>query len=167
MNPLPWLRMAPWLAILLVLAWAVRLEQRRAYWHDQFTVEHDQRIVDQATYAGAQVIAEAKNKAEIEHIVATRKQSDEKVTHALQGNIGTLRDLAATGRLRPQIAAAQRPASSAKASPSVEAPCRVIDPTWLCLSSDDVLRAAENEERHDRLIDAAEGQAAVVPNVKP
>lgn len=104
------------------------------------------------------------NRKQIDHIEAARKASDERIVHARNEDIGSLRDLAARGRLRPGAAADQSAAASAKAGAGMEPPCRAIDPTWLCVAPEIILRSAENEANHDRLIDAVESQAAIDPN---
>jgi len=159
-------------AIALVEHFQIAAERRhreRAEQHDAATsraLGQEQRAhaAERARYRAAQAQAKALNEAEIARTVAARHASDERTIHALRDNIGSLRDLSARGQLRPWLAAAQGATGGAEADACVAAPCRAIDPTWLCLSPSDVLRAAENEERQDRLIDAIEGQAAVDPN---
>lgn len=79
-----------------------------------------------------------------------------KAEDAFANDVATLRRLAAAGQLRPALA--ETPAyRGGPGRPDVAGtpppPCRAADPAWLCLSPSDVLRAAEAEARHDRLID--------------
>ena len=124
----------------------------------------DARAKDAANFKKAEAKAKALNDAQIARIIEQRNASDERVVHEARENIIIYRDLSARGQLRPSFTADQGRAGSAKTSLGVEAPCRAIDPAWVCVAPEIVLRSAENEERHDRLIDAVEGQAAIDPN---
>jgi hypothetical protein len=116
------------------------------------------RKADREAYAKAQADARAKNLADIQRTEQRQKEiSDARVA-----------DLNA--RLE-RIARELRDNPSAKGSagrtPIPEtgpAPCRASDPAWLCLSPADRLSAAENEERHDQLIDWVIQQSKIDPN---
>jgi small-conductance mechanosensitive channel len=116
------------------------------------------RHADRLAYAKAQEAAQAKNRADIQRTEQRQKEiSDARVA-----------DL--NSRLE-RIARELRDNPSAKGSagrtPIPEtgpAPCRAIDPAWLCLSPADRLLAAQNEERHDQLIDWVIQQSKVDPN---
>lgn len=120
-----------------------------------------------ANYRLASAEAQRKHDADIAAREAHYNNEGRKAKDALLGEIADLRRLAAARQLRPAIAEARTDTGGSGNNPpggAAEAPCRVTDPSWLCLSPSDVLQAAERESRHDRLIDWVEGLSKVAPS---
>lgn len=154
MNPLTLLRMAPWLAILGLIAALTVVTHQRDNWHKQFTAEHAGRLQDRATYEQAQKDAAALNDRQIAQRLQQQKATNDAQVSTLARRLELIRS-----ELRKAPATAEGAANGAQASPGVESPCRVTDPAWMCLSPEERLRAAENEERHDELIDLVINQS--------
>jgi hypothetical protein len=131
-----------------------------AKWEKQFNSEHAGRLADRASYAKAQQDAAMLQDAKIARAKQQQKDiSDESVSH-LSARLQLISD-----ELRKQQnSAAPGSPGSAQAGDASPAPCRAYDPAWLCLSPQDRLLAAQNEERHDELIDWNLKQAALDPN---
>jgi hypothetical protein len=108
------------------------------------------------SYRQAQADAAAANKAQ----VAAIRQKQQEITDATVSRLNSRLELI-RGELRKP--AAQGSANSPGASDSGSAPCRAFDPAWLCVAPEERLRAAENEERHDELIDWTIQQSKVKP----
>jgi len=111
------------------------------------------RATDRASYVKAQADAADKNRAEVKAI----EQRQEAITNDVQANL-TDRLERLRRELRQGTAAPQGSTSSAGASPNGKSGAGTPQATGLCLEADQLLRAAENEERHDRLIDWVEQQ---------
>jgi hypothetical protein len=151
-------KLAPWVAILFLLAWAGRLNDLRYRWHHQYTSEHAGRLQDRATYEQAQRDAAGKNEAQIAHVKQQQQEISNETVSTLSARLELIRS-----ELR-KASAPQRPADGSQAGPASQSPCTVTDPAWMCLSPADRLHAAENEERHDELIDWNLKQSAIDPN---
>ena len=156
--------------LLLAFAWfhsasaARHWRKDSAQWEKKFRAEKIEFAKLVASYRDAQVKAKALNDAQIAAITAKRQHIDERTTHALSDNLAALRGLSAGGKLRPGGATDQGAAHSTAPGTIGQGATGTAGPPGLCLSSSKLLLAAENEERHDRLIDWAEGQGAVDPN---
>jgi hypothetical protein len=116
------------------------------------------RAADRAAYLQAQKDAAAKNQADIQRTEQRQKEISDARVSDLNAR---LERIARELRDNP---AAKGSAGSAKLPETGATPCRAFDPAWLCLSPDDRLRAAQNEERHDQLITWEEQQMKVDPN---
>jgi hypothetical protein len=111
------------------------------------TNERNGRRADRQAYIKAQADAAAKNKAHVAEVERKQEQITDEVRSDLNSRLERIR------RELRDNPAAKGSAGRSSLPQGSEAPCRVTDPAWLCLSPADRLRAAENEERHDRLID--------------
>jgi hypothetical protein len=149
------------LALLLVVQTVrVKSEQRHASKVEaQLSKVVAAREADRRAYAKAQADAAQLNQKQIAHV----KQQQQEITDATVSHLSARLQLIA-GELRRQSSAPQRPASGAPAGDPGQAPCRAIDPAWLCLSPEARVSAAESEERHDELIDWVIAQSKVDPN---
>lgn len=115
------------------------------------------RHADREAYAKAQADAQAKNRADVERT----KQQQKEISDATVANLN-----ARLERLRRELSASA--AQGAPGHPGLSengnpAP-RADGQAGVCLTPEELLRAAENEERHDRLIDWVERQSKVDPN---
>jgi hypothetical protein len=144
----------------------IRAEGESRHWHKQsdryeklYNDEHSERLADRKSYADAQAAAAAKNRAQVADI----KQAQQEITNATVSRLTARLELIRS-QMRPRGATPSGAAGSAPAGDPGPTPCRTIDPTWLCLSPSDRLRAAESEERHDELIDWNIAQSKVDPN---
>jgi hypothetical protein len=127
-------------------------------WKKQYSAEHNGRVADRNAYQRAQAEAHAKNLADIQRTEQRQKEISDARVADLNSRLERI-----TRELRDNPSAK----GSAGRTPIPEtgpAPCRAFDPTWLCLSPDDRLLAAQNEERHDQLIDWVIGQSNLNPN---
>jgi hypothetical protein len=134
----------------------IRAEGESRHWHKQsdryeklYNQEHSGRIADRKSYVDAQASAAELNKKQIAHVKQQQQEiTDEgfKSTLALASSLL----LASCADKVPPLKVL--PVAPQQATPA-QAPCRAIDPAWLCLSPEDRLSAAESEERHDELID--------------
>jgi hypothetical protein len=116
------------------------------------------RQADREAYAKAQAEARAKNLADIQRTEQRQKEISDARVADLNSRLDRI-----TRELRDNPSAK----GSAGRTPVPEtgpAPCRAYDPAWLCLSPADRLLAAQNEERHDQLIDWVIGQSNIDPN---
>lgn len=128
-------------------------------WHKQFTSEHAAHERDIAAYRQAQIDATAKNKAHVADVEAQQQRiSDERLKDA-NNRLARLSD-----ELRARGPAAQSHPNGA-GSPALPNPSGgTADPAGLCLSPSQLLRAAQDEERHSQLIQWVEQQLSVDPN---
>jgi Sec-independent protein translocase protein TatA len=120
--------------------------------------EKRERKADRDAYRAAQQAAQLQNDRQIIRI----KQQQQDITDATVSNLHSRLELIRS-ELRKN-AAPQRPSGSAQAGDPGATPCRAYDPAWMCLSPEDRLSAAENEERHDELITWNLKQSQVDPN---
>lgn len=109
---------------------------------------------DRKAYEDAQRKAAELNQAEVKRITDEQDRISSNVEADLTARLERLRS-----ELRAK--AAQGSAGGAKASADGKAPGATADPSRLCLAADELLRAAENEERHDQLITWVEEQLKV------
>jgi hypothetical protein len=128
-------------------------------WHTHYDDEHAARVLDQKAYRQAQADAAAKNKADI--AAAAQKQKD--ISNA---QVATLNDRLA--RLSDELRARGPAAQSHPVEPGVPQTGNASPGTpgapGLCLSPDQLLRAAQDEERHNELIDWVLKQSSIDPN---
>jgi hypothetical protein len=116
------------------------------------------RAADRAAYVKAQNDAAAKNKSDIQRT----EQRQKEISDARVADLNSrLERIARELRDNPS---AKGSAGSTPIPETGPAPCRAIDPAWLCLSPADRLRAAQNEERQDELIDWVIGISKIDPN---
>lgn len=136
-----------------------RAEQRHAHKVEaQLSKAVAARQADREAYAKAQADARAKNLADIQRTEQRQKEISDARVADLNARLERI-----TRELRDNPTAK----GSAGRTPIPEtgpAPCRAYDPAWLCLSPADRLLAAQNEERHDQLIDWVIGQSNIDPN---
>jgi hypothetical protein len=153
------LKFAPWVAILLLLGWSARLNDLRDRWHHQYTAEHAGRLADRTAYETAQKQAQAQNKAHVAAVEAQQKRiSDERLKDA-NARLTRLAD-----ELRARGPAAQGFAHGAGSPALPGSASGTSSAAGLCLSPEQLLRAAQDEERHDQLIQWIEQQMRVNPN---
>jgi hypothetical protein len=114
------------------------------------------RKEDRQAYRQAQLDAKAKNLAEVERIESAQQRISTNVEADLSARLERLRR-----ELRAKDAAAPRPAGSTQAGAIPPTPGSPDAAPRLCLTSDQLLRAAESEERHDQLLNWIEQQLNV------
>jgi hypothetical protein len=131
----------------------------RDAWRKQFNSEHSGRLADRTAYTNAQAAAAAQNKAHVADVEAQQQRiSDERLKDA-NDRLARL-----AGELRARGPAAQGHSSGA-GSPALPGSASGVDAApGLCLSSEQLLRAAQDEERHAQLIQWIEQQLKVNPN---
>lgn len=151
---LTYLRMAPYLAILLLLAWGARVNDLRDRWHHQYEAEHTGRLADRASYTAAQAQAQADNQAKVAQVKAQQEAISEKARSDYS------RDLE---RLRAQSRTAQGAAGSAGAS-GVPKAASGTDADGLPNAPCDNLCASEIELRLMYLQNWIAGQVGIDPN---
>jgi hypothetical protein len=118
------------------------------------------RKADQDAYRKAQADAQALNQAQVSKAKLHQQEISNAIVARLNDDIARLRrELSQGGASAPQSHPV-RPGSSNPGGPSTATPGEA----GLCLSPEELLRAAENEERHDRLIDWVEEQSKLDPN---
>jgi hypothetical protein len=114
------------------------------------------RATDRRTYEDAQRQAKEANRAEVQRI----KSEQEKISHEVQSDLN-----ARLERLRRELRAKGSTAGGASrgpgASPNGKPTERTDGEAGLCLAPEELLRGAENEERHDQLISWVERQLGV------
>jgi hypothetical protein len=116
------------------------------------------RHADQQAYRKAQADAQAKN-------AARRQRTEQRQKEISDARVADLN--ARLERIARELRDNPAAKGSAGRTPIPEtgpAPCRAFDSAWLCLSPADRLLAAENEERHDQLIDWVIQQSKIDPN---
>ena len=132
---------------LVLLAWGLRLNNLRDRWHHQYASEHAGRIADRKSYEQAQKDAAELNRKQVQQI----QQKQEAITNEVKSTLTARLEL-----IRSELRKAPSAAPGSPQGPGTgeagSAPCRATDPAWMCLSPEERLRAAENEERHDQLI---------------
>jgi hypothetical protein len=164
MAVLTYLRMAPWVAVLVLLLWAGRLNELRDRWHHQYTAEHDGRIADRGAYEQAQKDAAAANKAQVARVKAEQERITGNVEKSYEADLARLRAelgrrLSKSGTAAPQGAAGQPGASDLpNAAPVAD------DPTRLSIPSSLYVRGAELELQLERLQQWIDEQLKVDPN---
>lgn len=145
-------------ALLIVQTIRVKAEQRHAHKVEtQLSKVVAARKADHEAYVKAQAAAAAKNIAQVAHV----KQQQQEITDATVSRLGARLELI-RGELRRSNS--QGAPGSAPTGDPGQTPCRASNSAWLCLSPQDRLSAAENEERHDELIDWVIAQSKVDPN---
>jgi hypothetical protein len=148
------------LFLCIILGIALKLERIHSHKLAQRNAELTElRAQDKANYENAQRSAKALNDAQIQRVKAQQEQITHEVTSNLNARLESIR-----GELQREAEAARRAAGRPPAGVSSDAPCRAVDPAWMCLSPQEHVRAAENEERHDQLIDWNLKQSAIDPN---
>jgi hypothetical protein len=105
------------------------------------------RIDDRNAYQDAQRKARELNEAEVKRISDEQDRISNNVESDLRARLERLRD-----ELRKGTPAPQGIAGRPKAGADGKAAGGVANPPALCLSAEELLRAAEDEERHDQLI---------------
>jgi hypothetical protein len=120
------------------------------------------RAADRTNYIKAQKDAQALNDAQIARV----KQRQQEITDATITHLDQRLELIRRGLPKSGTPTTPNTTGSPKTGDTSQGPCRAFDPAWLCLSPEERLRAAENEERHDELIDWVEQQSALDPNAK-
>jgi hypothetical protein len=141
-------------AILLVIAVVQSVRLDGFLWIDGALDREENLTRDNNELRAAAKEAERLNDQQVDRIVADQ----EKV------NGTRLADLTARlERLRSELRskAAQGSSGGPKASPDGKAPANPDGEAGLCLAPSELLRAAENEERHDQLIQWVEDQLKV------
>jgi hypothetical protein len=166
---LGWLKHATFLQVACVaLAIALAVDHgallvshhETASWKKQFNAEHGARKADQDAYRKAQADAQALNQAQVSKAKLHQQEISNAIVARLNDDIARLRrELSQGGASAPQSHPV-RPAAGNPGGPSAATPGEA----GLCLSPEELLRAAENEERHDRLIDWVEEQSKLDPN---
>jgi len=153
-NLLPWRMVGGGLvalAFLSLLAHDRIVTRQNGKLKEQIVACSQAREGERAAYVAAQEEAARRNKAEVERIEADQRR----VTHEVESDL-----TARLERLRRELRAQAAPGSASGAG-AAQAPTAGAGPDEaprVCLAPDELLRAAENEERHDRLIDWVERQ---------
>jgi hypothetical protein len=155
MQILTLLRMAPWLAILILLGACIGLKDNRDKWKSNAEAQAQLREADRKSYESAQREAKAKNLAEVARIEAEQERINREAQSDLHSRLELIR------RELRQPKAAGGSAGGSSLPKGGEAPCRAADPAWLCLAPEERLRGAENEERHEQLIEWVKRQSEV------
>jgi hypothetical protein len=161
LKALPW-RLIGWCALGLAfvgMLTALRLTQAqngklKAQLHECTIGRQSDRI----SYEQAQKTAEALNRAQVERV----KSQQQRITDDVEANLS-----ARLERLRRELRSNTAPQSApVSPNPSLTGPASEgpAPTARLCLSTEELLRAAENEERHDQLINWVLGQSQVDPN---
>jgi hypothetical protein len=150
------LRAGPWLAILLLLAMFARANDKAKDWKRQADHCAEARKLDRRTYEQAQKDAAAKNEAQVRRIESEQDRITNEVRETLNARLERLRR-----ELRSAAPSAQGAPRSPQAGPDGKAPGGADGEARVCLAPSEFLRGAENEERHDRLIDWVEKQLQI------
>lgn len=143
--------------VTLLLALGLAMERRHsAKLKAQLDRTVEARAADRRAYESAQALAAERNRATVARVEAQQERISADVESNLNARLERLRR-----ELRQAPPAASGSAGGAGVSANGEAPGGVAPEARMCLAPADVLRAAENEERHDRLIDWVERQLQV------
>jgi hypothetical protein len=146
-----------------LIFWAVdhvSCHRHAAHLEKQLAHEHAGRLADRAAYEKAQAAAAALNEAQVQRVKSEQQRITDETVSTLDARIELIRS-----ELRKQQApTAQHAPSGPQAGNAGPAPCTTTDPAWMCLSPAERLSAAENEERHDELIDWVLKQSSIDPN---
>jgi predicted phage gp36 major capsid-like protein len=142
------------LFVCLMLGIALNVERRGHAKARQRIVELTElRVSDRARYEAAQREAAEKNRANVARIEADQRR----ITHEVQSDLtARLERLRRELRANPQ--ANPGPAGGAGSPAAPVARPGAPQETRLCPSAEELLRGAENEERHDQLITWIERQ---------
>jgi hypothetical protein len=159
LKALPW-KLIGWAALgLIVASLFVALKIERAQngkLKTQVTACAAARQADRSAYESAQRVAAANNKAKVAQIEKRQEAVNNEITSDLNARLERLRS-----ELRAKSSAPQG-APDQPGSPSNGGSAKGADgQAGVCYSSGDVLRAAENEERHDQLINWVEKQLQI------
>jgi hypothetical protein len=149
-------RIAPWVAVLVLMAYAGRLDDLRERWHNMYLSEKSARVSDRNAYTAAQNEARRLNEAEVARIESEQRRITDEVQSDLNSRLERLRR-----ELRANPAAPGGSAGGPDPGPDGSAPEGSPDSARLCLAPEVVLRGAENEERHEQLIRWVEKQLGV------
>lgn len=146
------------LALVGILLMALAVQQVRIGQRDN-RIERQQVSINELRFERDKLIAAAKeaerlNKEQVQRIVSEQDRISSNVEADLNARLERLRS-----ELRAK--APQRNPQGSGASPDGKAPGATDGEAGVCLAPDELLRAAENEERHDRLIDWVEQQLQV------
>ena len=160
------LRALPWRWIsygILALACAAFLalwqyeQERSAKFEAQAEKCATARAADRRAYESAQREAAARNKAHVARVEAEQEKITNDITSSLSARLERLRrELRQQGTSAPQSSAGGTGTSS-----DGEPRTGADEEAGVCASPEKFLRAAENEERHDRLIDWVERQLQI------
>ena len=139
-------RMGPWLAILILIGVTTYQSDKIHDWHTQSDKCAAARKADRARYEQAQKDAEARNKAQVRATEEQYKRNNDEAVSSLNDRIA---------RLRRELSA--RPGSTEGSAgrpgvPQADNPPGTPGKAGVCISPEELLRGAENEERHDQLI---------------
>jgi hypothetical protein len=153
------LRLLPGVIILALLFAVIGLKSNRDLWKGRTQHLTQLREFERKSYDRAQEIAADLNKAEIERI---RKQQ-EAITDEVSSDLN-----ARLERLRRELSKPGTPAApGAPKGPGTggpgQAPGGADGSAGVCLAPEELLRGAENEERHERLIEWVRRQSEVRP----
>ena len=119
--------------------------------------EAREAIIEQReTYERAQADAQAKNRAEVERIKSDQQEVTNEVTRNLNSRLERLRR-----ELQQKAPAAGGHSQSPGTGPDGKPRPGTDETARVCLTPEELLRGAENEERHDQLIDWVERQLAI------
>ena len=133
-------------------------EQRHsAKVESQLTKCNSARRADRLAYERAQADAQAIN----QHQIQRTKQKQEAITDEVRTDLNSRLERLRRELRSPAPQSAPKGPGAGQASP---APGGASPKAGLCLSPSELLRAAENEERHDQLITWIERQSQVDPN---
>jgi hypothetical protein len=147
------------LCLMLGLAWQV--EKRHSHkLETQLTKCTEGRAADRASYAQAQKDAQALNDQQIQRA----KAEQEKISNETVSDLERRLELIRRELRKPGAAAPQSHPASPEAGSAGQAPGGASSEAGMCLSAEERLRSAENEERHDQLITWVERQLGVDPN---
>jgi hypothetical protein len=149
-------RIAPWVAVLVLMAYAGRLDDLRERWHNMYLSEKSARVSDRNAYTAAQNEARRLNEAEVARIESEQRRITDEVQSDLSARLERLRR-----ELRANPAAPGGSAGGPEPGPDGSAPEGSPDSARVCFAPEVVLRGAENEERHEQLIRWVEKQLGV------
>lgn len=114
------------------------------------------RKADRETYARGQAEAALKNKEQVHRIKSAQEKINAEVSSDLHSRLERLRR-----ELQQKAAAAGGAAKGPGASANGKPTGGTDEAAMVCFAPGELLRAAENEERHDQLISWLEKQLAV------
>jgi sarcosine oxidase gamma subunit len=142
----PWLRAAPYLAILLLIGFIAFQGSRIDGLKGKLETCESNRAADQSAYRAAQAEAKAKNLEDVRKQETEWKAANNETVRDLHSRLELLRRELRKGTPAPQGHSGSAGVPQAGGEPGTPEEARV------CLAPDEFLRAAENEERHDQLI---------------
>jgi hypothetical protein len=148
-------KLAALLGAVAIICWQSSQIHR---WHKHYESEHTARLADRAAYERAQKQADAQNKADIQRTEQRQKEISDATVANLNTRIAELR------RVLAQPRAAQSHPGEPNLSTVPDAAQPASGEAGVCLTPEQLLRAAENEERHDQLIHWIEQQLTINPN---